>query len=132
MSLSYITPAVRMLWLPACVALFLQTTENTIAFIARRRVPFTLTNNQSSRAVFRSEPREQGGDCFRGIWEEKLMFQVRIFFFQFCHLKCTLHRKGAYGCSSTQAQPPRLFIDRRCYFLPAVSALDLVTGAKLH
>lgn len=59
MSLSYTTNSEDAVAASMCRTL-LRTTENTIPFIAQRHVPFTLTPNQSRRAVFTSELRVHG------------------------------------------------------------------------
>lgn len=60
------------------------------------------------------------------------MFQVRIFFFSFVTLNALFTAKELMGAPPQMHSRLLLFIDRRGYFHPAVSALDLVTGAKLH
>lgn len=75
----------------------LQTTENTIPFIARRHVPFTLTNNQSRRAVFTTDRRRgkslhlkiKESTCFIGLSAtagERLLTQTHIQAHKHSHL----------------------------------------------
>lgn len=59
MSLCYMTSSEDAIAASMC-SFLLQTTENTIPFIAQKHVPFILTNNQSRRAVFTTVYMHEG------------------------------------------------------------------------